>query len=94
MLLLDDIQTRECRAFANAWQNWRGDNLVPRRASVRIEDISKLLHLVSIVEVISPEIATFRLAGTALCQAMGIELTGLNYFDFGLTLFLFNCLLF
>ena len=82
MLLLDDIQTRECRAFANAWQNWRGDNLVPRRASVRIEDISKLLHLVSIVEVISPEIATFRLAGTALCQAMGIELTGLNYFDF------------
>lgn len=80
--LLDDIQTRECREFAYAWQAWRGAELVPRRASVHIEDITRLLHLVSVVEVISQETAKFRLAGTALSQAMGIELTGLNYFDF------------
>ncbi|MDE0945049.1 MAG: PAS domain-containing protein [Alphaproteobacteria bacterium] len=82
MQLKDDIQTRECRIFADAWQRWRGDDLVPRRSSIRIEEISKLLHLVSVIEVISTDMAKFRLAGTALCEAMGIELTGLNYFDF------------
>ena len=34
------------------------------------------------IEIVSPNEANFRLAGTALCQAMGIELTSLNYFDF------------
>ncbi len=80
--LLDDIHTKECRAFAHAWQAWRGGNLLPKRSDVRIEDIARQLHLVSVVEVVSPEAAIFRLAGTALCNAMGIELTGLNYFDF------------
>ncbi len=82
MQLLDDICSRECREFACAWDNWRGAELVPRRSSVRIEDISNLLHLISVVEVRSPDEAIFRLAGTALCQAMGVELSGLNYFDF------------
>ena len=82
MQLLDDIHTRECRAFANAWQAWRGDELVPRRSNVRLEEIARQLHLVSVIEVISPETARFRLAGSALSQALGIELTGLNYFDF------------
>ncbi|MBT3534273.1 MAG: PAS domain-containing protein [Rhodospirillaceae bacterium] len=82
MQLMDDIRTRECHLFAAAWQRWRGADLVPRRSMVQIEDIANLLHLVSVIEVKSPEVATFRLAGTALCDAMGIELTGLNYFDF------------
>lgn len=82
MQLLDDLTTRECRAFAKAWQSWRGADLVPRRSAARIEDIHTLMPLISIIEVISPEVAKFRLAGTALCDAMGIELTGLNYFEF------------
>ncbi|MDA1098839.1 MAG: PAS domain-containing protein [Proteobacteria bacterium] len=81
MLFLDDIHTPECRAFAEAWQVWRGADLAPRRSTVRIEDIPKLLPQISVLEIISPERAEFRLAGTALCAAMGIELTGLNYFD-------------
>lgn len=81
MQLLDEITSPECRAFAEAWQGWRGTDLVPRRSAVRIEEISKLLPYVSIVEMISEEVATIRLAGTALCQAMGVELTGLNYFE-------------
>ena len=81
MRRLDDIDTPECRAFSEAWQGWRGTDLVPRRSDARIEEISKLLPLVSIVELISTELAIFRLAGTALCDAMGVELTGLNYFD-------------
>ena len=81
MHLLDEIRTVECRAFAEAWQDWRGSELVPRRSAVRIEDISKLLPLVSVLEITSPETAIFRLAGTALSQALGFELTGHNYFD-------------
>ncbi len=77
----NDIHTPDCRAFAEAWQHWRGADLVPRRSAVRLEEIRKLLPLVSVIEVISPEVAKFRLAGTALRDAMGIELTGLNYFD-------------
>ena len=82
MQLMDDIRRRECRRFAHVWQGWRGGNLVPQRHNVHIEDIANLLHLVSVIEIVSPHEANFRLAGTALCQAMGIELTGLNYFDF------------
>ncbi len=82
MQLIDDIRRRECRRFAHAWQSWRGGSLVPQRHNVHIEDIANLLHLVSVIEIVSPHEANFRLAGTVLCQAMGIELTGLNYFDF------------
>jgi hypothetical protein len=79
--LLDDIRTPECRAFAEAWQGWRGAELVPRRAQVRLEDIVKILPMVSVVEITSPEVATIRLFGTALYDAMGVDLTGLNFFD-------------
>ncbi|MDP6831780.1 MAG: PAS domain-containing protein [Alphaproteobacteria bacterium] len=82
MHLMDDIRTKECQIFAKAWQRWRGASLVPRRSGVRIEEISRLLHLLSVVELVSPEIANFRLAGTSLCEGMGLELTGRNYFDF------------
>ena len=82
MQLIDDIRRRECRRFAHAWQSWRGGSLVPQRHNVHIEDIANLLHLVSVIEIVTSHEANFRLAGTALCQAMGIELTGLNYFDF------------
>ncbi|NQV60402.1 MAG: PAS domain-containing protein, partial [Alphaproteobacteria bacterium] len=79
--LLDDIKTQECRAFALAWQGWRGAELVPTRADVRIPEIVRLLPFVSVLEIISPEVANFRLFGTALYDALGVDLTGLNYFD-------------
>ena len=75
MQLMDDIRRSECRRFAHAWLGWQGGNLVPQRHNVHIEDIANLLHLVSVIEIVSPHEANFRLAGTALCQAMGIELT-------------------
>jgi len=82
MQLLGEVRKRECRLFAEAWQRWRGNDLVPRRSSIHIEDIAKLLHLVSVIEIVSQDEARFRIAGTALCQSLNIELTGLNYFDF------------
>ena len=55
--LFDDIYTGECRAFACAWQAWRGTDVAPKQSSVHIEDIARELHQVSVIEVISPEIA-------------------------------------
>jgi len=81
MQLLDDIKTRECRAFALAWQDWRGAELVPRRAQVQIDQIKKLLPMLVVLEIVSPELAWFRLAGTAITEVMGADLTGKNYFD-------------
>jgi len=82
MQFLDDIHTEECLQFAKAWQDWRGSDIVPHRADVRIEDIQRVLPHVSVVEVISEDICKFRIAGTALCEAVGMELTGRNYYDF------------
>jgi hypothetical protein len=80
MQLLDDIRTPECRAFAEAWQGWRGAELVPRRAAVRIEEIGKLLPLITVLELVSEDSAIFRLAGTDLFDALGIDLTGLDFY--------------
>ncbi len=82
MRLLDDIHSEACHDFALAWQNWRGSAIAPRRASVRIDDIQKELPHVSVVEVISADLCKFCVAGTALCEAVGMELTGENYYDF------------
>lgn len=82
MQLFDDIRTAEGHLFAKAWQRWRGTDLVPRRSTERIEDIAKILHMTTVLEAHSSEVVTFRLAGTSLCSAMGIELTGLSYLDF------------
>ena len=79
--LFDDIHTGECRAFACAWQAWRGTDVAPKQSSVHIEDIARELHQVSVIELISLEIARFRLGNTTLSKAMDIALTGLNYFD-------------
>ncbi|MBL6953112.1 MAG: PAS domain-containing protein [Alphaproteobacteria bacterium] len=81
MQLLDDIKTQECRAFALAWQGWRGAELVPTRSEVRIAEIVGLLPFISVLEIISPEAANFRLFGTTLCDTLGVDPTGLNYFD-------------
>ncbi|MFP6774168.1 MAG: PAS domain-containing protein [Alphaproteobacteria bacterium] len=82
MRQLDDIYCEACHNFALAWQNWRGSAIAPHRASVRIDDIQRELPYVSVVEVISEDMCKFRIAGTALCEAVGIELTGKNYYDF------------
>ena len=74
MQLMDDIRRRECRRFAHAWQGWRGGNLVPQRHNVHIEDIANLLHLVSVIEIVSPHEANFRLVGTAPRQLFAISM--------------------
>lgn len=82
MQLNDTMHTKECLALANAWQRWRGDKLLPRRAQVRIEEIKPLLPGITILELRSTDELIFRLAGTKISETLGVELTGRNYVDF------------
>ncbi|MBC8239061.1 MAG: PAS domain-containing protein [Alphaproteobacteria bacterium] len=82
MQLMDIIRTDQCRALATAWQRWRGDDLLPRRADMRIAEITPLLPGITVLELRSTEEIVFRLAGTKIAEIMGIELTGRNYVDF------------
>lgn len=75
------IRTRRCRAFASAWDGWRGGQMVPSRADMRIDQISGLLPMLTIVELSAPETIAIRLAGTAIADATGLELTGKNYLE-------------
>lgn len=75
------FRTEAAAAFARAWRRWRGDGLLPTRAQMRIEDIAPLLPFVVIVDVLDRHTMPVRLAGTAVRDTLGVELTGLNYLD-------------
>ncbi|MFP6770905.1 MAG: PAS domain-containing protein [Alphaproteobacteria bacterium] len=79
--LAETIQTAPCRAYFNAWQSWRGENLVPVRSQVHIEDIAPHLQWLAVLEVISLEEIIFRLAGTGLTRSRGYDYTGMNYVE-------------
>ncbi len=82
-MLLDDLnpQTGNCRRLIDAWRPWRGDNLVPQRADMRLEDITDILPWISVADVISESEITIRLAGTMIREVLGVELTGRNLLD-------------
>lgn len=81
MQLDDIVQSPECRQFGEIWKGWRGTELVPRRSSVRIEEIPDLLPFISVLEVLSRDVVRFRLVGTGFFEATGYDLTGNNFID-------------
>lgn len=72
-------RTGEARQLLRAWRHWRGQELVPSRASMNLGDITPLLANLVVLEVRAPDDVVFRLAGTALCRALGRELRGTDY---------------
>lgn len=75
------VRTKAGLAFSRAWQRWRGDDLLPDRARMNIEDIKDLLPSIVIVDVLDRDTMPVRLAGTAIRETLGVELTGINYLD-------------
>ncbi len=73
--------TENCRILGAAWSGWRGDNMVPRRSDMQLQDIAKILPWVTLIEIFSETEIIFRLAGTMVHEIMGFELTGRNLFD-------------
>jgi hypothetical protein len=78
---LGRLETRAARDFAAYWLSRRGGRFMPRRRDIDPSEIRGLLPSVCLIEVVSPEAAVFRLAGTAHRETMGFEPTGRNFVD-------------
>lgn len=78
---LDRLETPAARDFAAYWLSRRGGLFMPRRRDIDPSEIRNLLPSICVLDVISPEAAVFRLAGTAHRETMGFEPTGRNIVD-------------
>jgi hypothetical protein len=75
------INAPACQHFFAVWQDWRGDQLVPRRADCRIRDVAPLLPGVTILDAVSPQDFRFRLVGTVIDERSAQRLTSANLLD-------------
>lgn len=66
------------RQLIDAWLGWRGDRLLPLKAEADLRDIARILPWVGLLEVLSPDHVRMRVAGTALREVYGVEMTGRN----------------
>jgi len=53
----------------------------PHRHDFQPADVPKLLPHVAVVQLEGPEIARYRLAGTHIVRHLGLDPTGMNFFD-------------
>ena len=77
-----DWVTPDAKEFAYYWRSLDRDRVVPRRSSFDPARISPLLPRIAIYEVKSKDEIIYRLAGTALVDRFGMEVTGKNFLDF------------
>ena len=73
------VLSPESRQLLAAWQDWRGDRLLPHRRDMNLVSISRLMPQLALIELYGPDRAVFRLAGTELEQLYGATLTGRSY---------------
>jgi hypothetical protein len=79
---LDELR-RHVRAsdtirFLDAWLGWRGAGLLPRRSDVQLRDIAGLLDRIILFEIVGPHDVLVRVAGSAMRDLVGAEMTGKN----------------
>ena len=63
------------------WNDIRAGRLAPRRFEIEPSQIAAMLPDTFILERIDADTCRFRLAGTRICDAFGIEFRGLNIFE-------------
>jgi hypothetical protein len=69
----------DSRLFLTAWNRWRGERLLPRRADMDITMIARLMPRVVLLEIFNAERMVFRLAGGEVEQYLGQRLQGRDY---------------
>lgn len=79
--LADKVQTAECKSTLQFWLDTRGDNIAPFRHQLNVEELSRSLPFVSILEYQSESRCIFKFVGSELNTIQGTEITGLNFFD-------------
>lgn len=67
--------------LVDAWNGWRGADLVPNRRDVDLCDISKLLDMLTVFDMVSPRQMTVRYIGSGFIDLFGQDYTGANYLD-------------
>jgi hypothetical protein len=69
------------QALYSYWNELRGVRLAPKRFEIEPSSIAGNLPDTFILERIAPSTLRFRLAGTRICEAFGIDFRGLNLFQ-------------
>ncbi|MAZ01551.1 MAG: hypothetical protein CMN56_00255 [Sneathiella sp.] len=80
----DDIDwvTPDAREFAAYWRSLDREGLVPKRSRFDPTKIYSMLPAIAMYEVVSRDEIIYRLAGTAIVDRFGMEVTGRNFLDF------------
>ncbi len=82
MAIYAPLKTELCLSLLHHWDALRGDRLMPYRSELDPGRLKRALPYLVIFELRSPDQFVFRLAGTAVRDMLGVELTGRNLFDF------------
>ncbi len=75
------IQEAVCQSLFSYWDVLRGDRPAPKRFEIAPSRIANNLPDTFILERLGRENSSFRLAGTRITDALGIELRGKNLFE-------------
>jgi len=74
------MQESVSQALYAYWNDLRGDRIAPKRFEIEPSCISANLPDTFILESVTPSTLRFRLAGTRICEAFGIDFRGVNLF--------------
>ncbi|MEQ8283636.1 MAG: PAS domain-containing protein [Parvibaculum sp.] len=77
----DFLRTAGARRFFSYWDSLLKEGFAPDRKDFSPAAIAPLMPAVTILEIVSDELVVQRLAGTAVCRAMGFDPTGGNALD-------------
>jgi hypothetical protein len=78
---VDILCTANARRFFAYWDSLPKVDHVPDRADFNPAAIHKLMPIVTLLEIMSPDRVEMRLVGTDLVERMGVDPTGQNYLD-------------
>src|SRR6185312_7986667 len=76
------MRTTVGQALFSYWNELRGERLAPKRFEIEPSAIAGNLPDTFILERVNPATLRFRLAGTRICEAFGIEFRGMNLLEF------------
>ena len=75
------MQQRTSQILYAYWNEVRGERIAPRRFDIEPAQLGPVLAETFILECDESNAATFRLAGTKICDAFGREFRGSNFFE-------------
>lgn len=75
------MQESVSQALYSYWNSLRNDRIAPKRFEIEPSCISGSLPDTFILEHIAPSTLRFRLAGTRICEAFGIDFRGVDLFQ-------------